>query len=263
MRLNFDFYPTFIDSICYMETDYWESKEYSVRQHNYEAILFLTKGTIEYEYQNGSNFTLKKGDLFLLPNNLPYKARHVSPAAYYIVEFCTNNNNQLYETFDAPKITTPVNYELILSKYKKTIRIWDKSTNSSELYVKSLIFRLLCELFNDARDTTKQNTNEIIDYILDNLSNPDFTVQHLCDVFHISASQLQRNIKKETSFTPKKYIIHLRLNKAKKELKNCKKTIQQIAEECGFSNQFYFSRYFTFCYGVTPSQFRKLSTSGF
>ncbi|MBR3942651.1 MAG: helix-turn-helix domain-containing protein [Clostridia bacterium] len=55
----------------------------------------------------------------------------------------------------------------------------------------------------------------------------------------------------------------MRLNKAKKELKNCKKTIQQIAEDCGFSNQFYFSRYFTSCYGVSPYQFRKLSTSDF
>lgn len=257
--VNFNFNPTFIDSICYIETDHWERSEYLPRKYNYEAILLLVKGEIEYEFQNGPIFTIKTGDLFFLPNNLPYKSKHTKPAAYYIIEFCTESNKQLQECFNAPKSIVPSNYELILSKFVKTLRVWNKSLKSSELYAKSLIFRLLCELFNDENDAHAKKTNEILDYIYDNLENQNLSVQHLCNVFHISASKLLRDIAKETTFTPKEYIMRLRLNKARIELMHTSKSIHQIAESCGFSNQFYFSRYFSAQYGVSPSEFRKNS----
>ena len=54
------------------------------------------------------------------------------------------------------------------------------------------------------------------------------------------------------------YIHQLRLARAKRELLGSVKSIQQIAESCGYSNAKFFSTVFLKQEGVTPSAYRNL-----
>lgn len=60
--------------------------------------------------------------------------------------------------------------------------------------------------------------------------------------------------------SPMKFIISLRVNKAKELLTNTQMKIQDISETCGFNNPYYFSKVFRQAVGLTPSQYRNGST---
>lgn len=60
----------------------------------------------------------------------------------------------------------------------------------------------------------------------------------------------------ETGFPPIRYLIELRLNHAMSLLRSTSDSIEQIADECGFGNRFYFTRMFTRYRSVTPVSFR-------
>jgi AraC-like DNA-binding protein len=61
----------------------------------------------------------------------------------------------------------------------------------------------------------------------------------------------------ETGFPPNRYLIELRLNHAMCLLRHTSESIEQIADECGFGNRYYFTRMFTKYRQVTPVSFRK------
>ena len=57
--------------------------------------------------------------------------------------------------------------------------------------------------------------------------------------------------------TPNQYIISCKINLARKLLLAQELSVSQIAELCGFSDVYYFSKLFKKETGQTPSQFRK------
>jgi AraC-like DNA-binding protein len=80
------------------------------------------------------------------------------------------------------------------------------------------------------------------------------------DVGFNSQSAFNRAFKKHTQKTPSDFINQCRVDDAKKKLtepKNKKKSLQQIAQEVGFSSLSSFNRAFKKTTGKTPSQFRK------
>ena len=57
--------------------------------------------------------------------------------------------------------------------------------------------------------------------------------------------------------TPTEYVSFLRLQKAKRLLIDTDLLIKEIAAECGFSNEYYFSNFFKKRTELSPQNFRK------
>lgn len=72
-----------------------------------------------------------------------------------------------------------------------------------------------------------------------------------------SARTLTQAFTTETGFPPYRYLIELRLNHAMHMLRNTDQSIEQIAEECGFGNRYYFTRMFARYRQATPGSFRR------
>ncbi|NJP36819.1 helix-turn-helix transcriptional regulator [Bacillus luteus] len=67
-----------------------------------------------------------------------------------------------------------------------------------------------------------------------------------------------RSMKKVTGLTPKQYLHHVRLEKAKELLQNGSYHVAAVSEESGFKDVSYFSRLFKEREGMTPGQYRRL-----
>ena len=70
-----------------------------------------------------------------------------------------------------------------------------------------------------------------------------------------------RLFKKATGIPAMKYILILRLELAQKLLLNTGQEISQIAWQCGFSEESYFSNCFKRHFGLTPTAFRNASVA--
>ena len=77
-------------------------------------------------------------------------------------------------------------------------------------------------------------------------SSAHMSVTHFCNLFRL-----------QTGFSPIEYFNHLKVQQACQTLAFTSRPIKEIADELGFSDQYYFSRMFSRLMGMSPSQYRK------
>jgi TolB-like protein/AraC-like DNA-binding protein/Tfp pilus assembly protein PilF len=99
-----------------------------------------------------------------------------------------------------------------------------------------------------------EKLNQLID---DNLDNPLFTVDTICQVLGVSRSQLHRTVKEQTDLSISLYVRMRRLLKAKHLLLTTDLRITEIGDIVGITNPQNFSTYFIREFKVSPSEFRK------
>lgn len=107
--------------------------------------------------------------------------------------------------------------------------------------------------------TVKGNNDALMERIMKsinaNLADPEFNVEKLADDVGISRAQLHRKMKEITGIPTGDFIRNLRLEQAKKLLKEGSINITQVAYAVGFNNQTYFSTVFKKHFGVSPSAY--------
>ena len=93
-------------------------------------------------------------------------------------------------------------------------------------------------------------------YIKENYTQ-DISFDVIAQNFNFNSSYLSKIFTKHIGENPSKYIMSLRINKAKYLLKSNKDlSIKDIGEAVGYSNQFYFSRIFKTIVGKSPGIYR-------
>lgn len=72
-----------------------------------------------------------------------------------------------------------------------------------------------------------------------------------------SRMQVLRIFREEWKCTPQEYLVFLRIKNAKLYLENTTERVKNIAERCGFEDEFYFSNFFKSKVGCSPAMYRK------
>jgi AraC-like DNA-binding protein len=93
---------------------------------------------------------------------------------------------------------------------------------------------------------------QILDYIGQNLYNPELYSTMVLDHFNISQPTLQKLVKQVSGHTYLSYVETRRLTKARELLAEGGYTIQEVSVQCGFSNTNSFYKAFKRFYGFPP-----------
>lgn len=113
-------------------------------------------------------------------------------------------------------------------------------------------------LSNRMNLTERNMAHEIKKYLTQSYSQK-ITLEDLSHRFFCSQPTLINSFKKAYHQTINQYLTQIRLNQAKILLEQSNFTIREIAEQCGFSDQNYFSKVFFRALACTPSQYRRKS----
>lgn len=97
----------------------------------------------------------------------------------------------------------------------------------------------------------------ILKAVEENLSEPDFDVQHLAEKVNMSRSTLTRKLKAITGLTPLEYIRRVKMQHACRMLEDPRTTVNEVALALGYYNRKYFTSCFKEEYGITPSEYQK------
>ena len=112
--------------------------------------------------------------------------------------------------------------------------------------------------FRESKGNVKGNpaVNKARQYLEANFTNPNLTFQDVVDHVAMSSSHFSTLFSQTTGMTFTKYLIELRMSKARELLFNTSMRSSEIAYAVGYNDPHYFSYLFKKCSGVTPSEFR-------
>ena len=122
-----------------------------------------------------------------------------------------------------------------------------------------LIMRVIAEYVTQTNRLFFGHGNQaqlVMKYIKQNYASK-ITLDILSEKFSCSQSMLVKCFKKEYDTTIMNALMDIRLKKAAEHLKNGRLSVKEIAAECGFAEQNYFSKAFSKKYGCSPSEYRK------
>jgi two-component system response regulator YesN len=108
------------------------------------------------------------------------------------------------------------------------------------------------------KDAAKELMDSALSFIQDNFAQPDLSVSSISEKFNVSVSYLSRIFKKQTGLGVLDYIHKIRLEEAKKLLKDSSLNVKDIADRVGYYNTVTMTRAFRKYEGVTPGKFREI-----
>lgn len=124
-------------------------------------------------------------------------------------------------------------------------------------YIMNVFENLLQLEENDIYDP-QELVQRIRTFIEQNYTTP-ISLESIASAFHFDSSYLTKIFKKYMGETPLKYIIDLRIERAKKLMESQPDlNIKDICTMVGYYDQHYFSRIFKNITGNTPSEYRRL-----
>lgn len=246
----------------------------------YFILMLMTKGTL-YISEDGINYTVKAGEVFILqPNHHHYSWQAFDEeTSYYWLHFYVAgqweqgpNMVSMPPLVDIPTLHyyTPA-MTLHLQKHtrfknqthllKLVDDIFHESKNSEGFRFwrsQQLFIDILQEIQLHPHNTSKLITisEKIQRYLRDNFDQK-ITNDTLSAEFHFHPNYLVRALKETIGLTPTEYLTQYRMEEAEKRLLDTNLTISEIAESVGFQNIYYFSSSFKKFAGLSPQNFRR------
>lgn len=226
-------------------------------RHDYWEIVYYTKGQGTVNI-NGELIDFTENDFFAIPPTVPHFDYSDNGFTNYHFNFLDNEFHfdgylKLHDTEDRSflKVLTLMNFE-----YHNKRPGYAKITDSLFYVLRSYIDSFL----NKESEYENPYVNQIIGAIIENLSNPDFSVSDILKTIPMHKDHIRRIFIKETGVTPLKFLTQKRLAIAKKLLGTKDKarlTLKEISHMCGYSDYYYFSRVFKQYFGQSPKEWLK------
>jgi len=228
-------------------------------------IIYIPRGRGRFWSAASGKMNVKEGSLLLLFPNIRHHYAPIKSEGWdeYWVGFSGSYGAELlYEIFspEKPVLSIGVNSALMnlfmevseLAKHEavgyrpiiaaKTLEIIARvHALSSGGRQRSLPHE---QAIKELCSTMRQNPRDSIDFAV------------MAKETGMSYSSFRRLFKKSTGLAPNQYLLDVRIRKARLLLINTNLNICDVALECGFDNNFYFSKLFKSREGMSPKQFR-------
>ncbi|WP_102345986.1 response regulator [Bacillus sp. Marseille-P3661] len=164
----------------------------------------------------------------------------------------------LYQLFNA--IIREVGDLHILERYGDVQGFIKEMHQKTTDEVMDTIYFLCNEYINDKlkKDipSLKKMVRETVEFIKNNLSNPNLSVRLVADHFNMNTTYFGQIFKKDLGKSFNEYVASLRVEEAKRILSSQECKVYAVADQVGFKNTHYFNVVFKKMTGMTPNEYR-------
>lgn len=236
-----------------------------INWHNNIEIMLVLSGK-GYIMCNGIQYPLEKNDIFVINSNLLHYTFTDSKLKYHYIiidsDFLSSNGifaeNLEYSNYIHSE-TAELKFKELIEEYETENPFYLSGVNAKLLDFMTYIsrnFACKTETILNNLSSTDENIKKSINYIQSHL-NEHLSIEDLASYAGLSKDYFSHSFKDAIGITPINYINQLRCDNAKKLLKTKKHSIHDIAIQCGFENDSYFSRTFKRYIGILPSTYQK------
>ncbi len=194
----------------------------------------------------------------------PGQMRHTMlPYTCYYIHMMLSGGS-LYEVLmDMPNFIKTDRSEKYRALFERLCRYYGGGAGSEEIILQSIILEIIYTLIGDSkriavRERVKNSNYAVIEQIISYIRNnptADLTLERVAAMAGFSAVYFHNCFKASTGQTLHSYVETQRIKMAADMLVSTDRTLTEIAYECGFSSQSYFSYAFKRKMGVTPREY--------
>ncbi len=145
-------------------------------------------------------------------------------------------------------LTKPFSIKELSVRIQNLLRIRQKLR---EKYIRSIEVNP-SEITTNSVD--EQFVSRILKVVEENMADPDFSVETLCDLAGVSRATLHKKLKSLVEQSATEFINTIRVKRAAQLIKQKAGNISEVAYDVGFNNLSYFTKVFKKYIGVAPSE---------
>jgi len=222
-------------------------------------LTYVTKGEATYTINN-EKITVKTGDLLCIPKGSERYAISDTPAEFE----CLAANFTIHDLTSGKDIDVPLPlvsaagvHGDIISYYRRLNEIWLSRPSGYIMCVRAYLMLILQRfltilMYEINTHQFDPRVKKAIRFITDNYAD-SLNISTVAEAVSLNPVYFGALFKKETQVTFRDYLNTIRLNQAEDMLRSGKWNVSEVAQYCGFTDVFYFSRLFKKYKGVPPS----------
>lgn len=228
----------------------------STKERKVHALFFRISGERIYNFNDGTSFNMKAGDVSFAPKGSSYHSVKISaePTEYLAFYFDADISDP------SPTVYSLENFSEKDYVVNHFCEMWNFGNESDRCKCYSLFYSLLSHILNleNQKYDEKRKFSRIepgIKYMKDNIFSASLKAGDLSKICNISDTYFRKIFFAKFGMTPQDYILSKRLGHANTTIESGNVTsIAELARSLGFSDPLYFSRAYKKKYGVAPSK---------
>lgn len=236
-----------IDNVLF----YKPTKKSWIQKNRKNHIIGVQLSGSALHTMGAKTLLLSSDCIFFLNKKDDYKVFVYEPGESLSVHFSTTDD-VLTDSFCIPIVS-----QELISSLKKLKHCYE---TNNELLSLSLLYNI-CAIFQAIIEkeyfSKNRRMTELKQYIDANYYEKKL-LEAVISMSGLSSRRFTDLFKKHFNVTPNRYITLCRINAAKTLLETNMFSITSVAEQCGFSNVYYFSKVFKKETGISPSKYNSL-----
>lgn len=266
MEKDYNFMYEFRSSNFYMYSEKSDSGDMGgVHCHNFYEIYYLEEGQRDWLIGK-NNYTVSKGYFVLVKPHILHKSfagAFTRKLAYFSHDFIRKYISpsvleDILSVFDTHVIIPSDDFVDIISSYWKAIEnFYSKEDGNGFAFAVTALMCLLAE-YKDIPlpHQGKALIDRITDYVEKNALSIN-KIDEISEEFGINKYYMCHLFQKEKEMGVYDFLSMLKVAHASYELMTTEKKVRDIAYECGFESEYYFSKRFKQIVSISPSEYRK------
>lgn len=256
-------------------------------------IIFIVEGELEVICKD-KKYLLNTGDFHLMRPFVEHRRRipEGKSCTYYNLHFdfyydADNENFQAEEVYSVPCLLKVEKAEVLeklaertvygmqeidrlekyhiedqvtyLQRFEMLRREYNRQGRMSPLRMRGIFLELICDLLEMMEESGKERKEEdvisaFMRYSMEHYQE-DINIVSLAREYGFSPNYFRKVFKTVTQLTPREYLLHYRIEQAKRLLDLNRYTVSEISYMVGYNDFNYFCKVFKKEVGCTPSQY--------
>ena len=223
-------------------------------------LMYLIEGSLSL-CLDGETLEFKAGDFAILPPYYPikYEKNNDERLVYYLMHFSGTDVERFLYSIGFERLPTKQTVGIVESVIDEFLTLFDhyvRNTPYIQEIVASGLERILIQLSLKSIKTDEVAPPYRAVYYIKQHLTEKISVPMLASLEGLSESRFYTVFKEKIGCSPVEYINTLRIERACNLLSSTPMSVGEIGVNCGFDDNFYFSKIFKKKMGVSPTKYK-------